>query len=528
MDLITATQMQEIDRRTIDKVGIPGRVLMESAGRGCVSALYGLVQGRSLRRVAVVCGCGNNGGDGFVVARYLVERGIETTVFLLGKRGSLCGEAWDNFELLAGLPLDVREVEEADLATVKNDLGHSDLVVDALFGTGLARDVGGVFAGVIGAMNQSGKPIVSVDIPSGICADTGRVMGCAVRAQATATFCRPKPGHFLYPGRSHAGRLSIVDIGIPERVVGRVRSSTSLITSSRVMDSLCTIADDGHKGSRGHLALVAGSKGKSGAAILCARAAVAFGAGLVSAAIPDSINTSFESTCLEAMSFPMPADFRGGFATGETEHLDTFLAGKEALAIGPGLGMGEGALEILSQAISSFTSSLVVDADALNLLAANASLLSGLRGRAVLTPHPKEFSRLCGASVSEIQADRIALASAYAQAKGVHLVLKGAATVVAHPDGSVGVNPTGNSLLATGGSGDILTGMIGAFLAQGYPLKEAAELSVYLHGEVSNRLWEEGFRAGVAAPSFVEQIPKVLSDALSHKLSPRVTEHFSI
>ena len=527
MELITAKQMQEIDRRAIDKVGIPGRVLMESAGRGCVSALYTLTQGRPLNRVTLVCGVGNNGGDGFVVARYLVERGIGVMVYLLGKASYLTGEALENYQLLSPLAVDVVEILDTEyLESVKRTLGESDLIVDALFGTGLARNVGGVFARVVSAMNQSEAPILSVDIPSGICADTGRVMGCAVEASATATFCRPKPGHVLYPGRSHVGDLSIVDIGIPERVVGRVRSRAAVITSASVMERMRAIADDGHKGSRGHLALVAGSTGKSGAAILCASAAVASGAGLVSAAIPETINTAFESRCLEAMSQPFSADEEGGFASGCDLDLAEFVAAKEAVAVGPGLGTGEGAFSALKCAIDFSSLPLVLDADALNILAGHPELLEKVRGRAIVTPHPMEFSRLSGLSVPKIQRDRMGAATAYAQKTGLHVVLKGAGTVVAHPDGWVGVNPTGDALLATGGTGDVLTGVVGALLAQGYSLRDAAEIGVYLHGEAANRISEKGLSLGMPASALIDELSGVLSDALAQSLLPRMPETF--
>jgi hydroxyethylthiazole kinase-like uncharacterized protein yjeF len=525
MQLITAKQMQEIDRRTIHDVGIPGRVLMESAGRGCVAALYRLSGGKSLTRVAVVAGRGNNGGDGFVVARYLADRGIDVPVFVVGGVEGIRGEALENLALLEALGVAVMEVlEPSDLASLNRALSHSSLVVDALFGTGLQREVKGLYAKVVESLQASGKPILSVDIPSGVCADTGRVMGSAVKADATVTFCRAKPGHFLYPGRLHAGELSVVDIGIPEREVDRVNATIRLISSRYVSGTVLPLSPHGHKGTRGHLALVAGSMGTSGAAILASQAAVAGGAGLVTTALPSCINTAFESRCLEAMSVPLRHDTDGSFHPGCGQTLSGLLDGKDAVAVGPGMTTSKGAMAVLTAVIDCCTIPMVLDADALNLLAERPVLIPEIKGDAVITPHPKELSRLTGIAVADIQADRIHAAVSFAEKTGLHVVLKGAGTVVAHPDGSCAVNPTGNALLATGGTGDVLTGLIGALLAQGYPCKEAAELGAYLHGEAANRLMDRGIETGMAASRLMDLLPRVLSDATLSTLVPRAAE----
>ncbi|WP_300667069.1 NAD(P)H-hydrate dehydratase [Desulfoluna sp.] len=525
MQLTTAKQMQEIDHRTIQEIGIPGRVLMESAGRGCVSALDRLMAGKPLTQGVVVAGRGNNGGDGFVVARYLAERGMEVPVFVVGGVDGIQGEALENLELLEPLNVAVMAVAEAgDLTALHRALSHSSLVVDALFGTGLQREVTGLYAEVIQAVNASGRPVVSVDIPSGVCADTGRVLGCAVKAAATATFCRPKPGHFLSPGREYAGELSIVDIGIPERAVDQANVETRLISSESVSQRVVPLSPHAHKGTRGHLALVAGSLGKSGAAVLASAAAVAGGAGLVTTALPSCINAVFETRCLEAMSLPLPHDSDGSFHPGCGQAIADFLDGRDAVAIGPGLTTSPGALAALTAAIDFCLVPMVLDADALNLLAKKPELIREIKADAVITPHPKELARLMGLSVPEIQADRIHAARSFATQTGLHVVLKGAGTVVAHPDGRCAVNPTGNALLATGGTGDVLTGFIGALLAQGIPCKEASEIAVYLHGEAANRLMDQGLETGMAASRLIDLLPGVLSDAARSTLGPRAAE----
>ncbi|SCY72929.1 NAD(P)H-hydrate dehydratase [Desulfoluna spongiiphila] len=525
MQVTTAKQMQEIDRRTILEIGIPGRVLMESAGRGCVAALDGLAAGRPLSRVVVVAGRGNNGGDGFVVARYLAERGVEAPVFVVGGVDGISGEAFENLSLLEALGVAVVEVVEGvDLTALSRALSHCDMVVDALFGTGLQREVTGLYAEVVSAVNASNRQVLAVDIPSGVCADTGRVLGCAVRARATATFCLPKAGHFLYPGREHCGELSVVDIGIPQWAVDRAEVACRLITSRQVMGCMAPFSPHAHKGTRGHLALMGGSSGKSGAVILAAGAAVSGGAGLVSTALPACINTAFESRCLEAMSLPLPHGEDGSFHPGCGEALADFLSGKDAVAAGPGLTTSKGALAALAAVLDFCEVPMVLDADALNLLAEKPELVREIKAEAVITPHPKELARLTGASVHDIQADRMGAASAFAVQTGLHVVLKGAGTVVAHPDGSCALNPTGNALLATGGTGDVLTGLIGALLAQGFSCREASEMGVYLHGEAANRLMDQGLQTGMAASRLTELLPGVLSDAMAGRLEPRAPE----
>jgi NAD(P)H-hydrate epimerase len=307
-----------------------------------------------------------------------------------------------------------------------------------------------------------------------------------------------------------------------------VNATTRLISSRFVSNTVLPVSPDGHKGSRGHLALVAGSMGKSGAAILASQAAVAGGAGLVTTALPSCINTAFESRCIEAMSVPFPHEADGSFHPGCGQGLSDLLGGKDAVAIGPGLTTSKGALAALSAVIEWCVVPMVLDADALNLLAERPALIREIKGDAVITPHPKELSRLTGSAVSDIQADRIRVAVSFAEKTGLHVVLKGAGTVVAHPDGSCAVNPTGNALLATGGTGDVLTGLIGALLAQGYPCKEAAELGVYLHGEVANRLKDRGLETGMAASRLVDLLPEVLSDALQGTLTPRAAEEWGM
>ena len=525
MELITAKQMQEIDGRTIHGTGIPGRVLMESAGRGCVSALYRLLGGSPLARAVVVAGRGNNGGDGFVIARYLVGRGVDTFVFVVGGTAGISGEALENFSLLKPLGATVVPVEDPrGILLLKEALSLCQVVVDALFGTGLQREVTGLYGEAVAAVNDAGRPTLAVDIPSGVCADTGRVLGCAVRANATATFCRPKPGHFLFPGRAYAGELSVVDIGIPEGEVARAKSTLGLITRGEVVQALVPLRPDGHKGTRGHLAIIAGSMGKSGAAILCAQAAVVSGAGLVTTVLPSAINVAFESRCLEAMSVPLAEDIDGTFHSGCAGAIAPLLRGKDAVAVGPGLGTSKGALAVLTALIEATEAPMVLDADALNLLAENPGLIAKIKGDVVVTPHPGELSRLMGISIAEIQADRVAAAISYAVATGFHVVLKGAGTVVAHPDGTCRINPTGNVLLSTGGSGDLLTGLMGALLAQGHACQCAAEVGVYLHGEVANRLMEKGFETGISPSRVVALLPDVLSEAIRGGLKTRAPE----
>jgi NAD(P)H-hydrate epimerase len=513
MKIVTAEQMAALDRRTIEELGVAGVVLMEVAGRAVVEAMESRFCGVGGRSVLVLCGKGNNGGDGFVVARHLLSRGADVVSCLLGRVADLRVDALINARILERLGGVIEELPgEGDLARLDERLARAEVIVDALFGTGLRRPAGGRLAGAIERMNRAGKPVVAVDIPSGLFADSGVIPGPAIRAELTVTFGLPKLVHYTYPAAACCGEVVVADIGIPARFVEEAGIGTELLTAGCLARLRAPRAADAHKGRFGHLLIVAGSPGKTGAAALAGEAAVRLGAGLVTVAVPRSLNAVLEVKLTEAMSLPLPETARGGLAEEAYEAIVEFLQRASALALGPGLGGDPETVALVRRLVAERTRPTVVDADGLNALAGD---LGPLRGPAdapplVLTPHPGEMSRLTGKPTATIQADRLACARELATAHGVHVVLKGAGTIVAEPDGRVFLNPTGNASLASGGTGDVLTGMIGALLAQGFPPGEAACAAVYLHGAAADVLVRERPEWHVAAGDLIRAFPAAL------------------
>jgi hydroxyethylthiazole kinase-like uncharacterized protein yjeF len=458
--------MQALDRAAIEQRGIPGLALMESAGRGIVAAMerqFGSLAGLS---PLVVCGKGNNGGDGFVVTRLLIEKGATPDCILLGRAAELKGDAAANWQRLGHLGFTVTEAESAaDVRTLFSGRRH---IVDAIFGTGLTRAPSGLSADVIRLINLSGAHVTSVDLPSGLGSDTGIPFDPCVRADLTVTMALPKLGLWLYPGRALAGRLEVVDIGIPPDL--SAGGDMFLIDGEAVRQILPRRRPDGHKGTFGTALIIAGSRGFSGAVCLAGLAAVRSGCGLARLAIPSGIADIVESRCLEPVKTCLP-------------QTDAEAIGPQALpAVGPGIGTDAQTREFELALLPRLSGPVVVDADGLNNLAGSLAVLGQSKARFVLTPHPGEFSRLTGLKPEEINADRVGVARKFATDHKVVLVLKGASTVVAAPDGRVFVNPTGNSGLASGGTGDVLTGLLCGLLAQGMEPLDASLCAVFLHG----------------------------------------------
>ncbi|MBF0348604.1 MAG: NAD(P)H-hydrate dehydratase [Magnetococcales bacterium] len=485
--LLTSAQMQEADRRTIEELGLPGMVLMENAGQGVVQILKAQLDDWHQRRILIVAGTGNNGGDGFVVARRLLQDGVSTTVILLGRIHTLKGDAATNYQVYHRLGGKVREiVVPEDLDRLQSRLNHAGVIIDALFGTGLIRPVTGIIATVIDMINQTGKPVLAIDIPSGVSADTGRVMGTAIRADWTVTFAAEKIGHRLYPGAGLCGQLFRVEIGIPAGYLDLPQHRVArnlpddLIIPARPRDS--------HKGRFGHLFIVAGSVGKEGAAALSALGAHSVGPGLITVATPGIAQPAVASKLLEAMSLPLPDD---GLACIQPEALTTLLnhtTQPSAIAIGPGLGTGDGTVAVVTGLLHHWPDiPMVIDADGLNALARNHEppLRHHRSAATVLTPHPGEMSRLLCQPVAAIQGDRLSAAATLAASLQAWVVLKGADSVIAAPDGRLWINDTGNSGLAAGGSGDILTGVISGLLTRGWPVESAVRAGVWVHGRAA-------------------------------------------
>ena len=511
MKLVTASEMRELDRRAIQDLGIPSLVLMENAGRTTYQILrreFPELQGE----VAVVAGRGNNGGDGFVVARYLANAGIPAAVFLLGARDQVSGDARVNLEILAHLDIEVTEVRtDADLNPLVHRLAKAGLIVDALLGTGLNSPVTGLMAALIERLNHLRAPVLAVDIPTGLSADTGEVLGAALKARVTVTYGWPKLGQILPPGRDYVGRLWQVDISIPPILA---REAPFELAEAREMRALLPSRPGGsHKGNFGHLLILAGSEGKTGAAALTCEAALRAGAGLVTLGVPASLNDILEAKLTEAMTLPLPeaAAARALGAAAWAPIMDS-LGTRFTVALGPGIGTHPETRELVARLGRDLACPMVIDADGINNLAGASAGLKDAAGPRILTPHPGEMARLVGLTTPEVQARRLDLALETAARLGVILVLKGAQTVVAAPDGRASINSTGNPALASGGTGDVLTGLMGGFLAQGLAPWDAARLGVYLHGLAADFFVSRHGQRGMIAGDLLAVWPQMLTE----------------
>jgi NAD(P)H-hydrate epimerase len=511
---VTASEMRELDRLTIEVGGTPGHVLMERAGAGAARVFWAEFPHARTRPV-VIAGKGNNGGDGLVVARHLRRRrGVKCDVVLLATAADVRGDAARN--LRAFIRAGGRVVEAPDargVAAVRTALEHGRVVIDAIYGTGLNAPVTGPIAEVIAAINASGLPVFSIDIPSGLDADTGQPLGIAVQAEVTATFGFPKIGQLLYPGADHVGTLVVVDIGVAEEAVRRVAPPTRLLQAAEAGLLVPPRHRDAHKGDAGHLLVVAGGAGKCGAAVLAAAAATRTGAGLTTLVLPASERPTTATQPPEVMTASLADDGHGRFASPEPPDLEALLAGKTTVVVGPGIGVSEGTRSLVRALIHRCLLPLVLDADGLNCIADDPRVLRARRAPTVLTPHPGEMSRLAGRPAADIQADRLTAARDLARDTGACIVLKGARTVTAAPDGRAYINPTGNPGMASGGMGDVLAGTIGALCAGGLPAFEAGALGAFVHGAAADlAAGRLGGEIGLVASDVIAALPRAIAD----------------
>ena len=510
MDVVSAAQMRELDRLTIREYGTPGHVLMERAGVGAAQVLLDFFGDSPPDRAVVIAGKGNNGGDGLVIARVLKRKGIACHVVLAARKRDVQGDAKRNLQAWTRLKGRVDEVTaEDDLPAVQRQLARAGVIVDALLGTGLNAPVSGIHAALIDRMNAADAPVVAVDVPSGLDADTGQVPGRAVQASVTATFGYPKLGQLLYPGAASVGRLVRVDIGIPRQALETVAPNTEVLTRSEVGRLVRARQPEAHKGDFGHLLVLAGARGKSGAALLSASAALRCGTGLVTLAGPHSLIPIFSAVLLEAMTAAQPERADGGLKLG-ARRLRSALEGKTGAVFGPGVGVSAETKRIAEWLLTHSRVPLLIDADGLNCVAADPTVLKAARVPVVLTPHPGEMARLVRTSTQDVQARRLDVARSVAEKTGCYVVLKGARSLVADPDGRVCINPTGNPGMASGGMGDVLSGVIGGLLAQGYPPYDACRLGTFLHGAAADTWVRARGEAGLLARDVIDGLPETL------------------
>jgi NAD(P)H-hydrate epimerase len=483
MRVLNTQQMREADRRTIDEIGIPAIVLMENAGRQAVAAMEAAFDDLATSHVGVLCGRGNNGGDGFVIARTLVQRGVETSVFLLGSVADVRGDARTNLEVLGRIGLTVVEISNAQEWELHfSEISRCELLVDAILGTGFHGQLSGLLETVVADVNGLGVPVVAIDLPTGVSADTAEVEGEAIEASMTVTLAAPKISLILPPADSRSGDLVIADIGIPLPLLDEVEGPyLELLTRERMRDLVPARAADSHKGDFGRVLVIAGSLGRSGAAHLAAIGALRSGAGLVTIATPKSCLPIVAAMAPEYMTEGLEETTSG---TVDYAALDRVLEFKaDVIALGPGLGQSPGTAAFVHGLLERAGVPLVLDADALNAFSGDPDRLMGRDGvDVVITPHPGEMARLLNTSVEAVQHDRLRHATEFAARHRVHVVLKGHRTIIAGPDNRAFINLTGNSGMATGGTGDILTGMIAAWFGQLLDAEAACKLAVYLHG----------------------------------------------
>lgn len=513
--VLSGKQMQKIDQRAIKELEIPGILLMENAGRAVYQKVEELIDQED-KSVLVICGKGNNGGDGFVAARHLIENSIQTTVISLFRPDSLSPDALINHNILQNFG-EIIYLEDIDIIKLQGLITLSDIVVDAVFGTGLNSETRGIAEEIITSINEYAEgDVIAVDIPSGICADTGKILGCAVIADYTVTFHCPKLGLLLYPGTDYCGEITVETIGIPEFLNEEKEINTYLITNHYAHITLPLRPEDGNKGTFGKVFNISGSFGMTGAAYMCSVPSLLVGAGCSILASTRPVITSAASKASEVVYVPLEETSQGSISEKALPDALDKSMDSDVIIIGPGLSTDESTVKFAAEFIQQVTNrgdKVLLDGDALNAIALQENKTLPLNS--VITPHPKELSRLMGVCVEEILEDRLGSARQAALKWNTIVVLKGANTIIAEPNGNAFINVTGNSGLATAGSGDVLSGMIAGFTAQGVELRDAAILGVYLHGLAANIAVDSLNDYSLTAAMLMEYIPGAINKLIN-------------
>lgn len=534
MKLVTSLQMRECDRRTIAGENLPGGtaslVLMERAGAGIHAALQQHFDHLAQRAILILCGRGNNGGDGFVLARRLREQGHRPQLFLMADPETLSPDCRVQYERLAEIGGRIETIADPDALTARVGSAlrlagaYPPLLVDALLGTGARGAPRGLIAAAVDLINglrvDIGAEVLAVDLPTGIDADSGAIVADAVEADLTVTMAFLKVGFLFFPARSAIGRARVVDIGIPFTVAEDVGLPLRMMTLEEAF-LLCPVrAADAHKSQVGRILVIGGSPGLSGAPALAALAAVRAGSGLVTVALPAGLNTALEAKLTEVMTLPCPEDATGQLASAAADLILERRDTTDVWALGPGIGRGVETQRLVRRLVGQLPGPLVADADGLFALSQGPWQRAAGAPPAILTPHPGEMARLAGIDVARVLAAPIETAQTYAREQDCVLLLKGAPTVVADPQGEVWLNPTGNPGLATGGSGDLLTGIIAAFLGQGLAPIDAARLGAFLHGWAADRAAEAGM-IGLSPLDVLAALPATLQALGGEVIIPR-------
>jgi ADP-dependent NAD(P)H-hydrate dehydratase / NAD(P)H-hydrate epimerase len=526
MKILTSEEMREVDRLTTERYGIPGLTLMENAGASVSRYIEQRFSNLAQRRIVVLCGKGNNGGDGFVASRHLRELGAKPEVYLVAAPEEMRGDAATNCKRWQEAYGELRIVRDSSAwQSAKPTLASADIIVDALLGTGTRGAVGGLLGAVIEDVNQRRGPVrsavVAVDIPSGLVADTGEANGPVVKAAYTVTFTAPKMGMIVGASGNHVGQLCVCDISSPPELIEEIgQSNVRWIDAREVSKFAVPRRADGNKGNYGHALIVAGSVGKSGAAVLASWAALRVGAGLATVATPEPVLPIVAAHTPEIMAEPLPATEAGtvSMRSFEYERFDKLVKGKRALAIGPGLTTQDETQQFVHAVVDKRTVPIVLDADGLNAFAGRAQELKNGAGPIALTPHPGEMSRLLGCEIKDVQARRLEVARKSAADWNAFVILKGRQTVIASPDGQIFINSTGNPGMSTGGTGDVLTGMLAGLTAQfgTNDWVRVLAFGVYLHGLAGDVAYAETGEAPLLASDLIHAIPRAYQEFYSH------------
>jgi len=513
MKVVTKNQMQEIDKRATTEFNIPGIVLMENAGLVSFLTLKEELHNLDDSKITIFAGGGNNGGDGLVIARHLFNQKIDVKVYLLKELNTFKEDALTNLKIAKSIGVPIKEIlTEAELEKEKNNILESDIIIDAILGTGISGEVKGFLAYVINFLNNTNKPIVSIDTPSGLDVDTGFPLGCCIQAWATFTFGLPKIGLLLHPGAELAGELFLMDISLPKQLIEDENIKVNLLLEEDILPLLPQRVEDAHKGSCGRVITIAGSVGMTGAAVMAAQSSLAIGAGLAILGIPKSLNPIVEMKLTEVITKPLPETQEQTLSLNSYDKIIELVKDASAIAIGPGLGRNNDVVNLIRKLVSTVTIPMVIDADGLFALVNNLHILKEKTSPVVITPHHGEMARLLGVSVNEVKKDRLGIAQNFAQKYQVVVVLKGARTIIADKEGNAYINPTGNPGMATAGCGDVLTGMIAGLLAQNVSVLDAAKLGVFLHGLAGDLVLEEKGEYSLVASDLINKIPAAIKE----------------
>lgn len=516
MKIVTGAEMQNLDKIVINYLGIPAEVLMERAGLGVAETIFKYYSIDYFKKVLIVCGPGNNGGDGFVCARHLWDKGYKVKIVILSKKENYQAEAAINLKILENLKFSIEELN--DIFQFKHILStySPHIIVDAIFGTGLKRNIEGFFKEIIEEINNYKKEnnvkVIAIDIPSGICANTGQILGTAVRADLTITFELPKIGHFFYPGKEYTNRLEIIFIGFPKKIIEENGPKRWYLDFAWAKENFHPRKGYTHKGTFGHVFILAGSRGKSGAGALCALGALKGGAGLVTLGSTKTLQKIYSSMIPEILTAGFEETEKGEISYKSLYEILEIAKNKSVLVIGPGLGLSEEIKKLFFELLKYLEIPLIIDADALTLISENPDFLKTYKAPKILTPHPGEATRLLKVPKEEIMKDRLGYVQRLSEITDSIVVLKGPHTIIYSPDGRCGISSIDEPGLSQGGQGDVLSGLIGAFIAQKYEPFIATCFAVYLHGKVGKYLHETIGPFGYTAKDVAENITKILKE----------------